>query len=421
MAKDNLGKAVTTRNSYRKANKVNWETTEGKDVSPHSGNSKNQRQTLNKQPGQKNFPGSGLHAAAPRTSPQQRPASNNAVRGNSLVPSSENRASPTQNKTKGKPSPVKALGSLIPQLKPASKVQFDHSGKNSDSQTEQGSADKDSAPSPASNNTMRPHDGGKSKNESMNNVDMWASVMAKLDSMRKEQSEELKGIREEIKITNAGFSHDISQIREEIIEVKSTLQNHESRWESLGAFKQDLVDEVNRQVEQQVASQVAKHLASQAKQLDENIKTQVTSQVVSLKDKLEDSNNEMRDAVLEKADDYLANFTDEVKRDFLKEKRFNRRLNLILMGLPELQEVGGGDDDEEVRVTTLLKERLSLNTLKIDAVYRLGQKGKGKRPRPIMMEFSKTSRRKAVWFSKSKLNEKQDIKLRLQEDIPPPS
>lgn len=431
MAKDNIGKTVTTRNSSRntdKLNKIGQTGQTGKDIPSNSVIVKNQRHSTHKQTRQPSSPVDNSAAGSHRAPLQPKPV-NNGIRASPDGSRLGNRTSPSI-RLEGKS--LRAATSSIPRPKPSAKVNSDLYKKpidkqpidNSQFSTDSGVRNSISPPTQSMQSDINMSGNGNNENsgpKAMNNMDMWASLMAKLESMQKEQAEALQGIREEIKATNSGFVHDISQIREEIKDVRSTLQGHDSKLEGLDTLKQKLLEEVQQQIEQQieqqVASRISEHFSSQAKHLEENI-TQVSDQVVQLSEKIKDSNTELRDAVFEKTDDYLANFTEDMKRDFLKEKRFNRRLNLILMGLPELQEEEE-EGDESVRVTTLLKERLSLTYLKIDAVYRLGVRGKGKRPRPIMMMFSKFSRRKAVWFSKSKLNEDQDLKLRIQEDLPP--
>lgn len=76
----------------------------------------------------------------------------------------------------------------------------------------------------------------------MNNAEMWASVMCRLDTMLKQQNEALQDIKEEIKATNLGFVNDISQIRGDINDIQHKLQDRDAEWDDLGLFKQGVLD-----------------------------------------------------------------------------------------------------------------------------------------------------------------------------------
>lgn len=274
----------------------------------------------------------------------------------------------------------------------------------------------------------------KKRNGEMNNAEMWASVMSKLNAMQEQQTEALQDIKDEIKATNSGFLTDISQIRSDINDIQNKLQNRDEQWEDLGQFKQGVLDEVKRQVTDHFASEtgqldckIKNQLALEYSALDEKIKSQIIPQVENLiKDKIcaqmsklqeekQEDQRELHKELFEKTEEDVAGLAQEIKRDFLIEKCQNRYRNLVLMGLKEPEEEG----DEKENVKTTLQTRLSIPSQKIDSVYRLGVKKEGQRPRPLLMIFSKIYSRKAVWYNKSKINTDQTVKLRLQEDLPP--
>lgn len=233
------------------------------------------------------------------------------------------------------------------------------------------------------------------------NAEMWASVMAKLDSMQEQQNSALQEIKEEIKVTNAGFSRDIALLRTDLDEVKNKLSDYDSKWEGLDKFRQDIMEDVKKQIISH-STQVTQEVKEVKQNILVDVQKQLHDQSSQLEDKLQDERADARDEFVE-------------KREFLKEKGFNRRLNLILLGLAEPTEEG----DEKDNVSSVLQNRLSIAAPKIDSVYRLGKKAEGKRPRPVMITFSKWYSRCNVWFAKSKINEGQDNKMRLQEDLPP--
>lgn len=282
-------------------------------------------------------------------------------------------------------------------------------------------------------NMLPPHDKEEAAEVNMNNAQMWASLMSKLNSMQDQQAEALKSIKEEIQVTNSNFSRDISHLRGEVKDMKSQLHAQESKWEEMGSFKQIILDEVKDQIAAQVAVQVKDQLAARSaqweenisgkidvkvqgveKRLEENISGQIDEKVQGVEERLEDDLLDFQDKLEEKTESTISKFSQVIKKDSLKEKYENRRRNLILMGLEEQEEEG----DEQDRVVSLLKDRVGIQKPKVDVVYRLGATKGGRRPRPVMITFSRLAGRKAVWYAKSRLNEEQEQKLRLQEDIP---
>lgn len=106
---------------------------------------------------------------------------------------------------------------------------------------------------------------------------------------------------------------------------------------------------------------------------------------------------------------------DSLRRDFLKEKCFTRRRNLMLMGL---QEPENGVEDKDT-IATLLQNRLSIPKPAIELAYRVGTEP-GRGPRPILITFADFPQKLTVWYKKSVLNKDQSQKLWLQEDLPKP-
>lgn len=354
----------------------------------------------NRQPNGHRNPAASVPASSPQSAFNQRAFTQSNSVNNHLRPASQQRADTPRSDFS--PSPQ---ASSFNKVKQTTTSNSPISAGNIPSQA------------PNINNIMAPtHKVDNTKaNTEMNNAEMWAAVMAKLESMQSQQSEEMQSLKNEIKITNSGFSQEISQLRSELNELKG-LRNELNELKSqvqnqASELKQATIAEIKTQVD----SQVAKQLNPQLSQLDDKISKQITSEVSKVEEKLEENldnrQNIFQDEFVDKTEGDLA----DIKRDALVEKCQNRILNLILLGLEEPQE----EEDEKENVSKVLRERLSVTYLKIDVVYRLGKKGSAKRPRPIMIVFSRLASRKAVWYSKGKLNEGQETKLRLQEDLPP--
>lgn len=111
-----------------------------------------------------------------------------------------------------------------------------------------------------------------------------------------------------------------------------------------------------------------------------------------------------------------ADRSDSVSRqEFMKEQCFNRKRNLMLMGVEEPAE----GEDERIKVSELLQNRLGIPKPKFEMAVRMGASA-AKYPRPILLSFKNMGQRLQVWYKKGELNKDQTQKLWLQEDLPKP-
>lgn len=429
MGKEDPNKTISTRSGNRNYNKKDQHGSNlGKNL-PNKDSSENLPLILARSQRQSKLrlfsssvPRLGAGSApAPRTPLQRSPANNSTQRWSSNSPKSGSKGPPSNGSTlsKGKKQVPTLPEEATDQSQLQDKVQLVDNSQCLVTLAGSQSIEQNS-------HNMAPPAGQQSKTKGdIKNSEMWEAVMAKLDAMQTQQSADLQGIREQIQETNSGFIHDISQLRGELHEVKDKLQSHEATWD-LEKIKRDILTEVVTEVKEligseiigQVSSQmeesVKSQIASQAPLLEGKIKDQVASRVDRLEKEVDEVRQESRDNA-DRTEEGLSRFSQEVRQDSLREKCHNRRFNLILMGLPEQPQ----EEDEKERVAKIFKDRLSVQKPKIDDVYRLGKRSEGKRPRPIMISFSRIAGRKSVWYNKSKLNEDQEIKLRLQEDLPP--
>lgn len=340
MGKEKSSDPVTTRNSNRNSNKKDKEQSVGKGNSGSllSNRNRNQRHIHN-----------SLSPEA-RNSLQQKPPQNP---DNTKSPSPPHQRSSLDKSTR---API--MAKVNTNNSPLGTVPLIPNKKNNQ-------------------DNIMPRDDGDPTDPPTNNAEMWASIMSKLNSMQAEQNEALQEIKEEIKTTNSGFTHDISLLRTDIDKVKNQVLEHESKWEELAKFKQEILDEVKIQLASQstqVSQEVKNQLASQSTQVTQEVKQSI---MVDVNKKIEDQNLHFEEKLTDERSELCDQFVG--KRDFLKEKSFNRRLNLILLGLAEPAEEG----DEREDVLSLLQNRLSIAAPKIECVYRLGAKGEGTRPRLV--------------------------------------
>lgn len=112
-----------------------------------------------------------------------------------------------------------------------------------------------------------------------------------------------------------------------------------------------------------------------------------------------------------KAKDAAKEVTREIQDEVTQEKYDARKINLLIMGVPE-----SGKGDTEDQVNSFLVKRMAISDIKVDIAYRLGKSG-SRKPRPVLVRFKEMAHRNKVWFSKSKIN-KEGGRAWLQEDLP---
>lgn len=84
---------------------------------------------------------------------------------------------------------------------------------------------------------------------------------------------------------------------------------------------------------------------------------------------------------------------------------------MLIIGIPESEK-----DETKDLANSFFKKRMALSDVKVDIAYRLGKEGSHK-PRPILVKFKEMAHRNKVWFSKSKISQKEG-RAWIQEDLP---
>lgn len=109
--------------------------------------------------------------------------------------------------------------------------------------------------------------------------------------------------------------------------------------------------------------------------------------------------------------------------ELLKIKAFSLRNNLIIEGIPELSEIS--EEEAKTILTTddqvmsFFQKILGISQLDIDSMYRLGKpRQDSTSARPIMVKFQRPRDRESVWQARSLLNNKENSRLRIKEDLP---
>lgn len=199
-------------------------------------------------------------------------------------------------------------------------------------------------------------------------------------------------IQEEIRLNTAGLQSEVRSLhsRLKVVEkanasASSDISKISQKVSKVGNMKDEILAEVD---------------------------SQVSSKFELLERELQQQKQELSKLKEEKSKPPQQN-VESLRKDFLKEKCFARRRNLMLMGLEENEK----GTDEKDRVATLFQNRLGIPKPAIEKAYRVGT-SQGRGPRPVLITFSDYPQKLAVWYKKGNMNKDQDQKLWLQEDIP---
>lgn len=198
--------------------------------------------------------------------------------------------------------------------------------------------------------------------------------MARFDTFEKSIQSTIK---EEIKINTAGIQSQVQSMNTKFKMVDNKISAHKMEIDNRKVANLDNLHEIiETAVKKQVSEQVA-HL----EQVSEEV-AHLGKDIQNSKEELKKSKEEITKLKEENTPTTQAASKEKVeimRQDFLREKRFNHKTNLILMGLEEGEE----GEDEKSKVATSLQKRLSIPMPKIDKVFRLGATI-GRNPRPVL-------------------------------------
>lgn len=223
----------------------------------------------------------------------------------------------------------------------------------------------------------------------------WEQIMSRFDSFEKSIQTTIK---EEIKINSVNMQKQMKSLNSKVKVVETSISANKTEIEKLNQ-KVANFDNIQEIIAAEVQKQTSKKITSLEKDLEES-----KAEISALKKaKTPPPSKE-------------PNSSDHVSRqEFLMEKYFNRKRNLLIMGVEESKE----GEDEKNKVAEILQKRLNIPRVKLEMAFRMGATV-GKYPRPILVTFSNLAQRYQIWYKKGALNKDQTEKLWLQEDFPKP-
>lgn len=209
-------------------------------------------------------------------------------------------------------------------------------------------------------------DGGKSSSNSGNKVTdsnlpnpppeaaalgsaQWEQIMLRFDTFEKSIQATIK---EEIKINSVGIQKQVKSLSSKVKEVEKNISGNKTE---IAKINDKIANFDN--IQEVIAAEVQKQVSNKMVQMEKNLEKN-NSEVSKIKKDNEASNKKAHDSS-----------TEISQREFLLEKCFTHRRNLMLMGLEEPTE---GEDDERKRVADLLQNRLGVPRPKFDMAFRMG-------------------------------------------------
>lgn len=219
--------------------------------------------------------------------------------------------------------------------------------------------------------------------------------MARFDAFEKSIQTTIK---DEIKINSVGIQKQVKSLNSKVKEVEKNTSANKNEIAKINQKVENLDN-----LQEMIAAEVQKQISSKMSHIEKDLQS-TNSEVSQLK-----KNNSVPRNNRSTPGEGVS------QREFQIEKYFNRRRNLLLLGLQE----SGEGEDERPKTADLLQERLKIPRPKIETAFRMGATA-GRFPRPLLITFPTLPQRFQVWNSKGQLNKDQESKLWLQEDLPKP-
>lgn len=144
------------------------------------------------------------------------------------------------------------------------------------------------------------------------------------------------------------------------------------------------------------------------------IDQKMTEKFSAMERAMTEANEAFQVEVRKETEDKVQEVKAEVQDDIIQGQCDHRKINLMLLGIPETE---SAKNDTRDLVVSFFTKRMSIKHAGVDIAYRLGKSGSYK-PRPIMIRFREMAFRNRVWFSKSQITQKDYDKAWIQEDLP---
>lgn len=208
-------------------------------------------------------------------------------------------------------------------------------------------------------------------------------------------------------------SNVVKEIQEEIKSLRQTVDQQQETIKDLHKIKDDFKKNSHKSV-----GDMNKLLEAQKAQVEQfrNIRTQVQQESQQQKQLLEDFRATSEDRQKD-TQQQIQHISEDIVYKELKDKAFNNRHNLVIIGLPEQ------DTNNSVSVATKFfsKELKIRKRLEVTTAYRIGQVPPEGNPyiRPLIVKFAKLPDRNLIWRHRRSIPQEEGKQIiRIQADLP---
>lgn len=253
--------------------------------------------------------------------------------------------------------------------------------------------------------------------------------MSKLDKIElatESLSGKLTGVMDRTSELETAVHSNAARLREyddQFVTLRATVDKHEESMTTLNSMKEGFsqietkaVSDMNKLISIQKGQVDSFHATS--KKVSENIQAEVDQKISQVQkahsETLRESNEELSKAIMAEVDKRMAKVARQADFQILKDKAFNSRNNLVVVGLQE-----DPDKDTHILIKNFFTDSLKLKNVKFDVAYRLGSPSSDSSSsyaRPIMVHFPLLPQRNRVW--RKRLAVPGDLRVRIHADLP---
>lgn len=220
----------------------------------------------------------------------------------------------------------------------------------------------------------------------------------------KEMREEIVKLRDTVEKQQQAIQ-EISKLRDTVEKQQQTIQGLHKLKDDFKKTSHNNITEMNSLVEQQreqvgTIRNLRQEIKLDAQKQKEQLHTFHTSQ--------ETTNKNMQKQITQAKED--------ADHKFLVDEAFKKRQNIVIIALPEQQDISTFSV-----VLTFFKSQLKLNRIWIETAYRMGRTPTEERPytRPIMVRFASMVDRNQVWKKRFDIPQTEgQAKIKIQADLP---
>lgn len=207
-------------------------------------------------------------------------------------------------------------------------------------------------------------------------------------------------------------SHKITELEEEIKDLRKTVDSQKKELQSLHKIKEDFTKTSHKSI-----SEMNSLLEQQRKQVESlrTIRKDIQTDAQKQKEELQAFKTSYQDSQKD-IQEQFKQVADDAEHKALKEQAFRKCQNIVIIGLPEHKVHSAYSV-----AMRFFKTQLNLRRLEVEAAYRMGRvPSEGNNYiRPLLVKFTKLPHRNLVWKRRFDIQQSEgQQQIKIQADIP---